>query len=162
MTERRRWGKAGVPLTDAEARRNDHQRALSQHTRVAYEQENRRRFDAGLLVPYRITLALDANGLYGPEVDEACGAAEPDVDHWEAGELYPTWEQLQLLSNLTGYAVRAFFIPAPEKPVWTTLDYHLPSTDPAEPPVREFKPGAREASPTPIQGVLDLGGGVRS
>lgn len=154
MTDRRRWGKAGVPLTDAEARRNDHRLARAQHTRVAWQQEDRRRYDAGLLVPYRITLALDAMGLDGPEVDEACGAAEPDVDRWEAGELYPTWQQLQLLSKLTGFAVKAFFLPAPEKPMWTTLEYHMPNSEPLKPPVREFKPGARDALPTPIQGTL--------
>jgi hypothetical protein len=43
--------------------------------------------------------------LEGPEVDIACGAKEPDVDRWEEGELYPTWEQLVLLAELTGHLV---------------------------------------------------------
>jgi hypothetical protein len=57
-------------------------------------------------VPWRITVVLDAKGLYGPEVDEACGAAEPDVDLWEAGVLYPTWEQVQRLAELCGVTPR--------------------------------------------------------
>lgn len=59
--------------------------------------------------PSRITCALDACGLYGPEVDEACGVAEPAVDLWESGELVPTYEQIERLAALTGYAVRFFY-----------------------------------------------------
>lgn len=151
---RRRWGKAGVRLSSAEARQNDARRGRTVHFQVAADQEAYRKWDAGLLVPHRITLALDSRGLEGPEVDAACGAAEPDVDRWEAGELYPTWEQLKLLSNLTGLALRFFFVPAPKEPMWTTLEYHLPNPEPLKPPVREFKPGARSAQPTPIQGTL--------
>lgn len=58
--------------------------------------------------PDRITAALDAQDLYGPEVDVACLAVEPAVDQWEAGEAAPTWEQLVALSELAGCTVEFF------------------------------------------------------
>lgn len=51
--------------------------------------------------PHRITQALDIGQHYGPEVDIACGAVEPAVDEWEAGQAAPTWEQLLALAVLT-------------------------------------------------------------
>lgn len=63
---------------------------------------------AGLIAPYLITTALDMCALHGPEVDEACGVQEPTVDLWESGLVYPTWEQLCALAELTGFAP-AFF-----------------------------------------------------
>lgn len=63
--------------------------------------------------PKRITMALDARGLYGPEVDLACGAREPDVDRWETGDLVPTPEQLAKLAALTGVTVEFLCDPAP-------------------------------------------------
>src|SRR5690606_29771885 len=63
-------------------------------------QEAHARWKAGYVVPDRITLFLDYRDLYGPEVDHACGVEEPTVDRWEAGELYPTWEQLTALAAL--------------------------------------------------------------
>ena len=103
MTEqRRRWGKAGQRLTAEEIRRTDARAQQSAYRRMATEQQAYRMWAAGQVVPDTITLALGAAGLYGPRVDEACGATEPDVDQWESGELYPTWEQLKLLAALTG------------------------------------------------------------
>jgi hypothetical protein len=75
-------------------------------------QQARRAWEAGLIVPHRITLALDARGLYGPDVDLECGALEPAVDEWEAGTRYPTWEQLLKLARLC-QAPPAFFAVAP-------------------------------------------------
>jgi hypothetical protein len=70
----------------------------------------------GTPVPARITTALDVRGLYGPEVDRACGVQEPAVDLWEAGELVPTAEQVKALAALTGYPVEFFYLPvAPEE-----------------------------------------------
>jgi len=57
-------------------------------------------WSAGALVPYRITKALDANGLYGPEVDRLCEAEEPEVDEWEAGTRYPRLVQVRALADL--------------------------------------------------------------
>lgn len=61
--------------------------------------------------PERITAALDLCGLDGPEVDTACGAVEPAVDRWEAGEEVPTRHQLDLLAALTGFPLGYFFRP---------------------------------------------------
>lgn len=59
--------------------------------------------------PKQITLALDARGLEGPEVDEACGVAEPVVDLWEAGVLIPTPDQVARLARLTGQVPAYFY-----------------------------------------------------
>lgn len=153
MVERRRWGRAGEqrPATTAEGRqrqaREARQREVSRHQRVCGEQEAKRRWEAGLVVPHYITVALDLNGLYGPEVDEACGASEPDVDRWEAGELYPGWDQLCALAELAGYPV-AFFVRPVEDHVdaeWTSARFHVKNWLPAPPPILEFKDGARDA-----------------
>jgi hypothetical protein len=72
----------------------------------------RDRWRRGLVVPHRITLALDIRELYGLQVDQSCGTKEPDVDQWEAGEKYPTWEQLLALADLTAFPVE-FFTPEP-------------------------------------------------
>ena len=95
-----RWGKAGVRLTDEQiAANNARARATKEHRDytdgLAYQC-----WREGRISPASITLALDAHGLEGPEVDEACGAREPDVDRWEAGVLYPTWDQLCKLAKL--------------------------------------------------------------
>lgn len=76
--------------------------------------EAKARWARGQVVPHRITLALNLRELYGPEVDLACGAKEPDVDQWEAGEKYPAWPQLLALATLTGFDVR-FFTPEPDQ-----------------------------------------------
>jgi hypothetical protein len=60
-------------------------------------------------VPGRITVALDARGLEGPEVDAACGVVEPVVDLWEAGVLLPTVGQVEKLAELTGMAAAFFY-----------------------------------------------------
>jgi hypothetical protein len=60
-------------------------------------------------VPGRITVALDARGLKGPDVDEACGVAEPVVDLWEAGVLLPSREQVQAVASLTGFPAETFY-----------------------------------------------------
>lgn len=52
--------------------------------------------------PRRCTLVLDAVQAEGAWVDAACGAAEPEVDLWEAGHLYPSWENTVRLAALTG------------------------------------------------------------
>lgn len=65
--------------------------------------------------PERITAALDMQGLYGPEVDEALGGQEPMVDEWESGERIPTKEQVHALARLTGFPVKFFYLPPPPK-----------------------------------------------
>ena len=126
-----RWGRHGERLTPAECERRDRARAAARNRarvhaaadeRVAYA-----RWRAGLVVPAMITMALDLRGLYGPQVDRACLAAEPDVDQWEAGELYPSWEQLRALARLTGMAP-SWFVRSDVEPlrVWeTSMVFHL-------------------------------------
>lgn len=60
-------------------------------------------------LPERISFALNARQLYGPEVDAACLAAEPDVDNWEAGISTPSPEQVRALAQLTAYPVEWFY-----------------------------------------------------
>lgn len=143
MTQR--WGKAGHRLTEQEvavrahaaaSRRNRRQTRREADDAVAY-----RLWRAGELRPYRITIALNAQGLYGPEVDVACGAREPDVDLWEAGKLYPTWEQLLLLADLTGVTARSLCSkdPEPLRVEDTSLRFHG-HRDPIEPLVLAYPP----------------------
>jgi hypothetical protein len=69
--------------------------------------------------PARITTALDAAGLWGPEVDRACGVEEPTVDLWESGELVPTREQVEALAELCGVTPVMFYLDDPPAgPMW--------------------------------------------
>ena len=63
--------------------------------------------------PERITIALDYQGLYGPEVDRALGGEEPMVDEWESGARTPSLAQIQALAEMTDFTVRWFYEPAP-------------------------------------------------
>lgn len=71
-----------------------------------------------LPVPARITLALDAIGAEGPDVDVACGTWEGnpagDVDAWERGEAFPTPAQVEQLAEFTGMTPEYFYLPATE------------------------------------------------
>lgn len=68
---------------------------------------------------FRITLALDAAELYGPEVDIALGGREPMVDRWELGELEPTPEQIIALARLTRMPPAYFYLgDPPMTPGW--------------------------------------------
>jgi hypothetical protein len=142
----RRWGKAGQRLTDSQVRERDASAAATRaHVRARRKADDAvayRLWRAGELKPYLITQALDAMGLYGPEVDEACGAKEPDVDLWEAGKLYPTWEQLLLLCKLTGKTPRFMCTERPPLALaQTSMRFHVADThDP--PPVWAFDPSA--------------------
>jgi hypothetical protein len=80
-------------------------------------QENARLIAAGRVVPARITMALDLRELEGPEVDAACGAAEPDVDMWELGLAVPAPEQVEKLAGLTGFPVAFFYQPVKPGPL---------------------------------------------
>lgn len=140
-----RWGRAGQRLTEHEVAVRDHA-ALTRRN----QREARRRADdavayrlwrAGELRPYLVTRVLDAAGLDGPEVDVECGTQEPDVDLWEAGKLYPTWEQLRRLAKLTGVTPR-FLCTRDRHPLTvedTTLRFHGYRPDP-EPLVLAFPP----------------------
>lgn len=134
MTERRHWGKAGVRLTSdqvaAQHSKAHAERNRAEASRAADDAKAKRMWQAGLVRPAAISFALDAKGLYGPDVDTACLAAEPDVDMWERGALYPTWEQLVALAALTGNTPRFFCLwdnPVPFEA--TSLRFHVPEFD---------------------------------
>lgn len=144
----RRWGKAGVPLSaeDVEAARrarvaevNKEQIRREQHLEAA-----RRDWKAGHVQPWRITQALDAAGLWGPEVDEKCGGAEPMVDEWEEGARYPTFEQLLELAALTGVTPAMFMVRPGQDPIpakATSMRFHADLDDEPQ-PVLTFDPEA--------------------
>lgn len=123
-----RWGKAGQRLTEAEAAGRDRSRRAEANKAAAAREKSdaiaKKLWEHGLIQPYRITAALDAGRHEGPEVDEACGVEEPTVDLWEAGKVYPTWEQLLALSELTGYG-----------PIWFTRG-HGPEIEPGDTSLR--------------------------
>lgn len=149
-TRPRRWGKAGVRLDTREARAEAGQRGLD---RLKAQQATDRAHAAwkrGHLVPWRITTALDIRKLYGPEVDRALGVEEPTVDEWEAGETYPSWEQVLALAVLTGFPVAFFAEPVKGPPIRaedTSLRFHMPKdlVDDEPLPVLSFKPEAIRA-----------------
>lgn len=137
-----RWGKAGQRLTEQEVA--DRNRAVVAHRNrrkadvEAREARDYQLWAAGLLKPWRITVALDSRNLFGPAVDTACGAREPDVDLWEAGKLYPTWEQTKLLAELVGTTPE--FLCAAGEPLrvsQTSLRFHG-HEDPYEPLVWSY------------------------
>jgi hypothetical protein len=125
------WGKAGQRRQPKEitkrrqiilAERRRRKTLADQQDHEAYQ-----RWRAGLVCPARITAALNLAGLYGPDVDRQCLAEEPEVDQWEAGERYPTWEQLRALADLTGKPPRWFTSShQPPIPIWeTSLWFHM-------------------------------------
>jgi len=146
MSEHWKWKKVGQRRSDldkywatAAAQNGEEHRKAS--LALAHQ-----RWRDGKLYPWRITLALDYGGHEGPEVDVACGVAEPCVDMWEDGHLYPTWEQLLKLAELTGFQPVFFTIesgaPRFEQ---TSLAHHTKPKDWPAPPVLEFLPEAYEA-----------------
>lgn len=140
----RHWGKAGQRLTEQEiatrTREAAQRHGKAQLARKSADAIAYKLWRAGELRPDRITLALNARALYGPEVDEACGASEPDVDLWEAGKLYPTWEQVLLLAKLTGVTPRLLCTRGQDLRVSdTSLRFHGYRDD-AEPPVTTYPP----------------------
>lgn len=147
MTKQRgRWGKAGQRLTEDETRAAAQAAGKARLRRQADDGAAYRLWQAGELRPHRITMLLNAHGLYGPEVDEACGASEPDVDLWEAGKLYPTWEQVKLLAGLVGVTPLGLLRGGPEIRVESTsLRFHVPDYE-EEPTVWRFEPEAIAAT----------------
>jgi hypothetical protein len=82
---------------------------------------------AGKVVPARITIALDLQGLHGPQVDEQVGTwhgnPDGDIDRWEQAIAVPSREQVQLLAALTGFPPAWFYEPIeagpqPGGPIW--------------------------------------------
>lgn len=129
MTERRRWGKAGQRLTPEQARQRDGLARFNADRAATVRSEDDRiahaKWAAGLVIPNKITMAL--GDLSGPEVDWQCGVTEPAVDLWEAGKLYPSWEQLLKLAALTGKRPRWFTeANGPLSFFETSMRFHFP------------------------------------
>lgn len=147
-----RWGKAGVRLTDGQlaARRADAVRSKARHDFILRKNLElaHTKWRMGLMVPHNITSALNCHDLYGPDVDTACGAAEPDVDLWEAGKLYPSWDQACLLAELTMRQPVWFMAPRMSLTVWeTSMRFHWPNRFERDPiPVSVFTPAALAAA----------------
>lgn len=148
----RKWGKAGErlePKTPERAAALRKMRASNERTkasRVVNEQTAHRLWRAGQLCPERITMLLDMHGLYGPEVDAACNAEEPEVDLWEAGKLYPRWDQVLALAALCEVTPR-FLCEAPRNRMhWleTSMRFHVPHAEKLaaaeQPPVWSYPP----------------------
>jgi hypothetical protein len=129
-----RWGKAGERLSPEDIARRDNANAAARGRSLAIRQTNMEKARLlwlhGMVRPYRITMFLDANDLYGPEVDAACGVDEPTVDLWEAGKVYPTWDELQALARLCMVQPITFCSDAPAiRAIETSLRYHLRASE---------------------------------
>ncbi len=125
------WGKAGVPLTEDEQRRRQWDRQRSARLKAETREKAHADWRLGRLRPYRITMALDSRALEGPEVDRACKVEEPAVDQWEAGERYPTFEQLEALAELTAYPLNFFFFEHDQTGQnWSSLRFHFADYQP--------------------------------
>lgn len=119
------------------------------HLAAQARDQNQRLIAAGQVIPARITIALDMQGLEGPEVDAACDATEPDVDLWECGVTAPSARQVELLAALTGFPVAWFYQPIE------------PGTRPVAGPVWMCGPSGCESKPPDYvdeRGVLHYGG----
>jgi hypothetical protein len=157
---RRKWGRAGErlhPDGTRDSRRLREVRAEVNRSRAARLEDDRvayKRWRAGQVCPAQITMALDLNQLYGPQVDLACRAEEPAVDQWEAGERYPSWGQLCALAELTGMSVRWFTINDQDSgpvPLWkTSIWFHI-----SEPERRAYEKHYRPPIMTYPRAVID-------
>ena len=139
-----RWGKAGVRLTPEQVRARAGRILLRRQQGAEYRARSlaiaKQKWAAGLVVPHMITLALDARDLYGPEVDVACRAKEPEVDLWEAGKLYPQWDQLVALAELTGNTPN-WFTEAGSGALsafHTSMRFHVRDLGPADIPILRY------------------------
>jgi hypothetical protein len=100
--------------------------------------------------PSRITVALDAAGLFGDDADRTLGVIPPVVDLWEQGALVPTDEQLADLAQRAGVTVEWFY-DGPVEPLVMNVCFRTKKA--AGGPsrcVREVYP----APPDPPEGVL--------
>lgn len=129
----RRWA-------DSKGAETFHRHVTARHSDTVGKQ----RWAAGMVVPVNITRALDLMELYGPEVDRACNAAEPEVDRWEEGTLYPRWDQVVALAALTERPAAWFTqLGHPLGLLDTSLRYHLSSSEMREVTRREANPITR-------------------
>lgn len=139
-----RWGKAGVRLTEEQVRQKRAREFASKQRADEFHKLDtaraREKWAMGLVVPAHITIALDAADLYGPEVDRACGVVEPAVDMWEAGRLYPTWEQIVAVAELTRKTPAYFMAPVHHitSALETSMRFHVKRDEQIPLPVHKF------------------------
>lgn len=115
---------------------------------AAFRQRNEQLMVSRNPNPERITTALDAAGLWGPEVDRACGVEEPTVDLWESGALVPTRGQVEALAALTGLTPAFFYRDSPKRiAVWMCGD---DGCEWVEPPPR-LEPAGSVADVVPLR-----------
>lgn len=117
-----------VTATSRATKRTAGSSTLTRHIVASYDDAvAHARWAAGMVVPHNITTALDLLDLFGPEFDRACNAAEPEVDQWEAGKLYPRWDQLLALAALTQRPAAWFTqLGHPIGLLDTSMRFHLP------------------------------------
>ena len=98
----------------------------------------------GKLIPAAISMRIEMHLIShpehdGPAFDPLVLAAEPEVDHWEAGILYPTWEQTVALCELTGTIVNGLCdAPLPIRSTSLWLHMTQGERDSWVPPVMSF------------------------
>lgn len=105
------------------------QNAAGRHAYIAaaLKQRHEKTIAEGEPVPARITIALDAGGHEGPEVDLAVGTWEGnpagDVDAWEDTDdpRLPSAEQVRLLADLTGFPEVFFYTEHIPQPLSITI-----------------------------------------
>lgn len=66
-----------------------------------------------LFQPWALTVVLDRQDLYDPELSAELGVPVGEVDRWEEGTTIPTIEEAKALARLTGYPLRWFYRPGP-------------------------------------------------
>jgi len=71
----------------------------------------------GVVAPWRTTRASRAGGYEGPDVNIAEG---PAGDEWVAGQRYPTFDQLVLLVEITGFPLTCSRAPTKRSIIRTT------------------------------------------
>jgi len=154
----RRWGRAGQRLTPVEAEERDRVRAAIRNKRAAGVatrlSEAKQEWAGGQMQPHSITIALDRAEQHGPKVDIALGVMEPTVDWWEAGIVYPRWQDVLNLAELCKVVpsiltCRHMWI----DPRLTTLVYHVRDEHLRPPLVLAFTPQA-VADTLRAEGVL--------
>ncbi len=154
----RRWGRAGQRLMPGEAEGLDRVRAATRNKRAAGVatrlSEAKQEWAAGQMQPHSITTALDRAEQHGPEVDTALGVMEPTVDWWEAGIVYPRWQDVLNLAELCKVVPSILtrhhtWIDASH----TSLRHHVKDAAVSEPLVLAFTPQA-VADTLRAEGVL--------
>lgn len=109
--------------------------------------EARQGWETGAIVPHCITSALDLSGRRREALSAACGVPNETLQAWEAGIVYPTWDQLVALARETGVHP-AFFAKAASSLdlISATLTMTLDIAEPQSEPIHCFTDAALAAA----------------